>query len=72
LIAARAHGLSVAGVDLIQSERGPLLLEVNSSPGIEGIETVTGLDVAGKMIEFLERELEKKQNGRIGMSRITG
>lgn len=63
LIAARSHGLSVAGVDLIQSERGPLLLEVNSSPGIEGIETVTGQDVAGAMIQFLEEELAKKQRG---------
>ena len=71
LIAARSHGLSVAGVDLIQSERGPLLLEVNSSPGIEGIETVTGLDIAGAIIEFLEQELMKKQNGRMGMSHIT-
>jgi ribosomal protein S6--L-glutamate ligase len=62
----------VAGVDLIQSERGPLLLEVNSSPGIEGIETVTGLDVAGAMIEFLENELEKKRNGRIEMLNVTG
>ena len=61
LTAARAHGLSVAGVDLIPSERGPLLLEVNSSPGIEGIETVTGVDVAGAMIAFLEQELARKQ-----------
>lgn len=71
LIAARSHGLSVAGVDLIQSERGPLLLEVNSSPGIEGIETVTGLDIAGTMIEFLEKELERKRNGRMGTCNAT-
>jgi ribosomal protein S6--L-glutamate ligase len=61
LTAAKAHGLSVAGVDLIDSERGPLLLEVNSSPGIEGIETVTGEDVAGAIIAFLEQELAKKR-----------
>lgn len=62
LTAARAHGLSVAGVDLIQSKRGPLLLEVNSSPGIEGIETVTGLDVAGEIIQFLEKQMEKSKS----------
>ena len=60
LAAAKAHGLSVAGVDLIHSERGPLLLEVNSSPGIEGIETATGIDVAGAIIQFLEQKLAQK------------
>ncbi|MDX1417623.1 MAG: RimK family alpha-L-glutamate ligase, partial [Candidatus Promineifilaceae bacterium] len=53
--AAKAHGLSVAGVDLIQSQRGPLLLEVNSSPGLEGIEGVTGIDIATEIVLFLER-----------------
>jgi len=53
--AARVHGLAVAGVDLIQSGRGPLLLEVNSSPGLEGIERVTSVDVAGAIVEHLER-----------------
>ena len=53
--AARAHGLAVAGVDLIQSHRGPLLLEVNSSPGLEGIEGVTGVDIATEIVVFLER-----------------
>ncbi len=52
--AAKALGLNVAGVDLLRSERGPLVLEVNSSPGLEGIEKATGLDVAGKVIEFIE------------------
>jgi len=47
----------VAGVDIIRSERGPLLLEVNSSPGLEGIETATGKDLAGRMIQELERKL---------------
>ncbi len=50
-------GLDVAGVDIIRSERGPLLLEVNSSPGLEGIETATGKDLAGRMIQELERKL---------------
>ncbi len=52
--AARAHGLSVAGVDLLSSNRGPLLLEVNSSPGLEGIESATGVDVAEQIVIFLE------------------
>jgi len=52
--AAKVLGLSVAGVDLIQSQRGPLILEVNSSPGLEGIERATGIDVAGKIIDYLE------------------
>ena len=52
--AAKVLGLSVAGVDLIQSNRGPLVLEVNSSPGLEGIEKASGVDVADKIIEYLE------------------
>jgi ribosomal protein S6--L-glutamate ligase len=58
--AARALGLNVAGVDLIRSERGPLVLEVNSSPGLEGIEEATGRDVAGAIIEFLEKNVTRK------------
>jgi ribosomal protein S6--L-glutamate ligase len=53
--AAKAHGLAVAGVDLLQSNQGPLLLEVNSSPGLEGIESATGKDVAGAIIQYLEK-----------------
>lgn len=53
--AAKALGLSIAGVDMLQSERGPLVLEVNSSPGLEGVEKATKIDVAGKIIEFIER-----------------
>lgn len=52
--AAKTMGLNVAGVDLLQSNHGPLVLEVNSSPGLEGIEAASGLDVAGKIIEFIE------------------
>ena len=48
-------GLNVAGVDLLRSNRGPVVIEVNSSPGIEGMEQASGADVAGAMIEFLER-----------------
>lgn len=49
-------GLKVAGVDMLQSDRGPLVLEVNASPGLEGIETTTGIDVAGKIIELIEQQ----------------
>jgi ribosomal protein S6--L-glutamate ligase len=52
---ARKLGLAVAGVDLLQSSRGPLVMEVNSSPGLEGIEGATGIDIAGKIIEYVER-----------------
>ena len=57
---AKALNLDVAGVDLIRSNRGPLLLEVNSSPGLEGIENATGLDIANIMIETIERKLKYK------------
>ena len=53
--AAKKLGLGIAGVDLLQSNRGPLVMEVNSSPGLEGIEGATGLDIAGKIIEYVER-----------------
>jgi len=53
--AAKVMGLNVAGVDLLRSERGPLVMEVNSSPGLEGIEEATGKDVAGMIIEFIEK-----------------
>jgi ribosomal protein S6--L-glutamate ligase len=57
LRAAGGLGLAVAGVDLIRSDRGPVVLEVNASPGLEGIEKSTGVDVAGAIIEFLERHV---------------
>ncbi|MGB3947366.1 MAG: 30S ribosomal protein S6--L-glutamate ligase [Bacteroidia bacterium] len=53
--AAKKLGLAIAGVDMLQSSRGPLVMEVNSSPGLEGIEGATGLDIAGKIIEYIER-----------------
>ncbi len=55
LRAAKAMGLHVAGVDLIRSKNGPLLLEINSSPGLQGIEDATGKDIAGTMISAVER-----------------
>jgi ribosomal protein S6--L-glutamate ligase len=57
--AAKIMGLNVAGVDLLRSNHGPLVMEVNSSPGLEGIETATGKDVAGMIIEFLEKNARK-------------
>ena len=54
LRAAKTLGLNVAGVDLLRSNHGPVVMEVNSSPGLEGIEKATGIDIAEKIIEFLE------------------
>ena len=51
----------VCGVDLLRSDRGPLVMEVNSSPGIGGIEAATGKDVANLIIEFIEREARPKR-----------
>ncbi|MEZ5921274.1 MAG: 30S ribosomal protein S6--L-glutamate ligase [Parvularculaceae bacterium] len=53
--AAKAMGLNVCGVDLLRSNHGPVVMEVNSSPGLEGIEKATGIDVAGEIIEFVEK-----------------
>ncbi len=54
LAAARTMGLDVAGVDMLRSNAGPLVMEVNSSPGLEGIEGSTGIDVAGAIIQYIE------------------
>lgn len=64
LNAAKALGLSIAGVDMLQSSRGPLILEVNSSPGLEGIEKATGVNIAGKIIEFVEESVIKNAQKR--------
>jgi ribosomal protein S6--L-glutamate ligase len=53
--AARTMGLNVCGVDLLRSNHGPVIMEINSSPGLEGIENATGRDIAGKIIEFMEK-----------------
>jgi len=53
--AAKAMGLNVCGVDILQSNRGPVVMEVNSSPGLEGIETATNKDVAGLIYDFIEK-----------------
>ncbi|MBX7253817.1 MAG: hypothetical protein K1X50_17680, partial [Candidatus Promineofilum sp.] len=61
--AARAHGLAVAGVDVLLSRRGPLLLEVNSSPGLEGIEKTTGVDVAEAIVAYVESAAGRSRRG---------
>jgi ribosomal protein S6--L-glutamate ligase len=58
--AARIMGLNVAGVDLLRSSRGPLVMEVNSSPGLEGIEQATGKDIAGMIVSFIEKNAQSK------------
>ena len=66
LKAARSMGLNVAGVDLLRSDHGPVVMEVNSSPGLEGIEKATGVDVAEAIIRFIER------NAKPGRTRTKG
>jgi ribosomal protein S6--L-glutamate ligase len=58
--AARVMGLQVAGVDILRSNHGPVVMEVNSSPGLEGIEMATGKDVAGQIIDHLITEIIEK------------
>jgi len=57
LKSAKALGLGVAGVDMLQSDKGPLIMEVNSSPGLEGIERATGKDIAKNIIRYVERNV---------------
>jgi ribosomal protein S6--L-glutamate ligase len=67
LILRTAHicELDVTGIDLLRSEKGPLILEVNGSPGLEGIETVTGIDVAGKIIQYLEEKVHRLKGNNL-------
>lgn len=65
--AARALGLKVAGVDMLPSDRGPLVLEVNSSPGLEGIETATGIDVASEIIAYIEDKIRADEGDMVGV-----
>lgn len=63
---AKVMGLNVAGVDLLRSNHGPVVMEVNSTPGLEGIEKATGKDVAGMVIEFIEKNAKKGKTGTKG------
>jgi len=66
-MAAATMGLQFAGVDLVESNRGPLVLEVNSSPGLEGIESATGVNVAGECINYLEKLVRiKNRKDQVG------
>ncbi|MCU0440105.1 MAG: 30S ribosomal protein S6--L-glutamate ligase [Raineya sp.] len=62
--AAKAMSLPICGVDMLQSQRGPLIIEVNSSPGLEGIEGATKVDIAGKIIEYVERNYQKSHEDK--------
>ena len=64
--AAKAMGLKIAGVDLLRSNHGPVVMEINSSPGLEGIEKTSGVDVAAKIIEYLEKNAEIKRKDNSG------
>lgn len=71
IAAAKAMGLTVAGVDMLPSARGPLILEVNSSPGLEGIEKATNKDIASEIIQYLEGQFElKKQQAAVPRRKI--
>ena len=68
--AASALNLKVAGVDLLRSDRGPLVIEVNSSPGLEGIEKATGIDIASEIIAYIENNIgqsKQKKKDKIGV-----
>jgi ribosomal protein S6--L-glutamate ligase len=67
LRAAEILGLNVCGVDMLRAKRGPLVIEVNSSPGIEGMEAATGVDVAGAMIALLERRAKRGETQTKGV-----
>lgn len=70
LAAAKAMGLGVCGVDMIPSSRGPLVMEVNSSPGLEGIEKSTRLDIAGGIMDYIERNVNNKDDETLKKKKI--
>jgi ribosomal protein S6--L-glutamate ligase len=67
IMAASSLGLTISGVDLLQSSRGPLVMEVNSSPGLEGIEAATGKDVAGTIIKYIEKNAKRRTKDVVGV-----
>lgn len=64
--AAKVMGLGIAGVDILRSSSGPKVLEINSSPGFQGIERASGLDIAGKMIDFVEKQVRSRGKPKAG------
>jgi len=70
IAAAKAMGLEVCGVDMLRSKRGPLIMEVNSSPGLKGIESATGKDIAGMIIAHLEKACKKPRGKKARLSPI--
>ncbi len=67
IAAAKALGVKIAGVDLLQSERGPLVMEVNSSPGLRGIEEVSGIDIASLIIGYIEDKIVMDEEDTVGV-----
>ncbi|WP_149242046.1 30S ribosomal protein S6--L-glutamate ligase [Dyadobacter sp. 32] len=67
IAAAKALGVKIAGVDLLQSERGPLVMEVNSSPGLRGIEEVSGIDIAALIIGYIEDKIVMDEEDTVGV-----
>jgi ribosomal protein S6--L-glutamate ligase len=65
--AARALGVKIAGVDLLQSERGPLVMEVNSSPGLRGIEETSGVDIASLIVAYIEDKIVTDEGDTVGV-----
>jgi ribosomal protein S6--L-glutamate ligase len=64
--AAKIMGLNVAGIDMLRSNHGPVVMEVNSTPGLEGIEKTTGKDVAGMIIDYIEKNAAGRKTGTRG------
>ncbi len=71
MLAAKVMGLNLCGVDFLRSKRGPVVMEVNSSPGLEGIEAATGKDIGGMVAKFIEKQV-KLTNGKKNRARTRG
>ncbi len=67
IAAAKALGVRIAGVDLLQSDRGPLVMEVNSSPGLQGIEEISGVDVASLIVSYIEEKIVTDEGDTVGV-----
>lgn len=71
LEAAKRMGLNIAGVDILRSKKGPLILEVNSAPGLAGITEATGVDVAKEIVKYCEKKVKNGKNGRSKLKKLT-